>query len=95
MSVIGVKGWFSANWRRPAGMESTGTKPLPKNGRRIRNIGMLLAVSTLLASRPNATESQMSAKASSTSSPTAASQRRGSAGEWKPISSATAITTRG
>jgi hypothetical protein len=54
-------------------MESTGTKPLPRNGRIIRNIGRLLAVSTLLAFRPSATVSQINAIASSTRSPRAPS----------------------
>ena len=31
-SVTGVNGWYSANCRRPAGIESVGTKPLPRNG---------------------------------------------------------------
>src|SRR5438034_10105805 len=62
VSVIGVKGWYSANQRTPAGMESVGTKPLPRNGSSSRNIGRLLAVSTLLLTRPRATDSQMSAK---------------------------------
>jgi len=32
-------------------MEEAGTKPLPRKGRRVRNMGVLLAVSTLLAAR--------------------------------------------
>jgi hypothetical protein len=32
----------------PAGIESVGTNPLPRNGRSIKGIGRLLAVSTLL-----------------------------------------------
>src|SRR5579883_2164708 len=48
VSLTGVKGSYSANQRMPAGSELVGTKPLPRNGRRIRNIGELLAVSTLL-----------------------------------------------
>ena len=50
--MIGVKGWFSANQRIAAGIESVGTNPLPRNGRRIRGIGRLLAVSTLLRDQP-------------------------------------------
>ena len=45
------------------------TKPLPRNGSRVRNIGVLLAVSTLLAARPSAAASQMSANANSASTP--------------------------
>ena len=32
VSMIGVKGWFSANHRSAAGIDSVGTKPLPRNG---------------------------------------------------------------
>ncbi len=43
----GVKGWNSANQRIPAGIDSVGTNPLLRNGRRINGIGRLLAASTL------------------------------------------------
>ena len=72
--MIGVNGWCSANQRRPAGIESVGTKPLPRNGRSIRNIGRLLAVSTVLATRPRPTESHVSASVRKTTRPAAASQ---------------------
>src|SRR5262249_49191407 len=49
VSLTGVNGWYSANQRTPVGSEEVGTNPLPRNGRRMRNIGELLAVSTLLA----------------------------------------------
>ena len=52
--MIGVNGWFSANQRRPSGIVAVGTKPLPRKGRRIRNIGRLLAVSTLPVDMPEA-----------------------------------------
>jgi hypothetical protein len=74
VSVTGVKGWYLANCSSPVGRVATRTKPLPRNGRRVRNIGVLLAVSTLLAARPSAVASQIRAKAKSTSTPTAASQ---------------------
>ena len=45
--MIGVNGWCSANHASPAGIESVGTKPLERNGSRIRGIGALLAASTL------------------------------------------------
>ena len=70
-----------------------GTKPLPRNGSSIRGIGRLLAVSTLLLTRPSATDSQVSAKAISASTPTAASHSAGSAVGRKPMSSATPMTT--
>ena len=46
--MIGVNGWYSAKARSPAGMESVGTNPLPRNGSSTSGIGRLLAVSTLL-----------------------------------------------
>ena len=73
MSVTGVKGWYSANWRRPVGMVAVDTKPLPRNSSNNRIIGVLLAVSTLLAASPSATASQISAKANRASIPIAAS----------------------
>ena len=60
-SIHGVNGWYSANHASPGGMQSVGTNPLPRNGRRIRSIGVLLAVSTLLAEMPSSTLSQVSA----------------------------------
>ena len=59
--MIGVNGWYSANQRIPAGIESVGTNPLPRNGSSSSGIGMLLAASTLLVTRPSATASQISA----------------------------------
>src|SRR5689334_11578862 len=64
VSFTGVNGWYSANQRTPAGSELVGTNPLPRNGRRMRNIGELLAVSTLLADRPRPTHSHVTAKVS-------------------------------
>src|SRR2546430_11079770 len=72
VSVAGVKGWYSANQRKPAGIEPVGTKPLPRNGSSSRNIGRLLAVSTLLLTRPRATDGKMSAKLISGRAPIAA-----------------------
>src|ERR1700709_2252415 len=62
VSMVGVKGWYSANQRIAVGIVSVGTKPLPRNGSRNSGIGRLLAVSTLLLTRPRATENQMIAK---------------------------------
>ena len=76
----GVNGWYSANQRTPAGIESVGTKPLPRNGSRISGIGRLLAVSTLLADQPSATASQVSAKVISASRPSAASHSTAAGG---------------
>src|SRR5579862_293004 len=72
--VTGVNGSYSANWRSPAGMLAVGTNPLDRNGSRVRNIGVLLAVSTLLAARPSAADSQISPNANSAAIPAAASQ---------------------
>src|ERR1700734_3944198 len=74
VSVAGVNGWYSANQRSPIGMEAVGTKPLPRNGSSVRNIGRLLADSTVLATRPSATDSQVSAKGGITRIPVTASQ---------------------
>ena len=50
----GVKGWYSANWRSPGGMVAVGTKPLLRKGSKVSTMGVLLAVSTVLAARPSA-----------------------------------------
>ena len=44
-------------------MLAVSTKALLRNGSRVRNIGVLLAVSTLFAARPSAVASQISANA--------------------------------
>src|SRR5690349_6345102 len=85
VSVTGVKGWYSANQRTPAGIEPVGTKPLPRNGSSTRNIGRLLAVSTLLLTRPRATDSQMSAKLIIAMTPTAATHSAGLAVGRNPM----------
>ena len=59
VSIIGVNGWYSANHRTAVGIDSVGTKPLPRNGSRISGIGRLLAPSTVLDARPRATDSQV------------------------------------
>ena len=74
MSMTGVNGWCSANHATPAGIESVGTNALETNGSSTRNIGLLLAVSTLPAASPRATHSQVSASASSARTPSAPSQ---------------------
>ena len=51
--VDGVKAWYSANWRSPAGIVAVDTNPLPRNASKIRIIAELLAVSTLLAANPS------------------------------------------
>jgi hypothetical protein len=92
VSIIGVKGWWAANQRRPAGIVAEGTNPLPKNGRSNSGIGLLLAVSTLRALRPSTTVSHVSASAIHASIPIAPSHCNGSAVGRKPITSATPST---
>ena len=93
VSMTGVNGWYSANQRSPAGIESVGTKPLPRNGSSIRNIGMLLAVSTLLLTMPSATDSQVSARVIRARTPTAASHPPGRRWAESRSSRATPMTT--
>jgi hypothetical protein len=50
VSMTGVNGWYSANQRSHVGIESVGTKPLPRNGRNTSGWGRLLAASTVLIS---------------------------------------------
>ena len=73
VSTTGEKGSYWENCRSPSGMVAVRTNPLPRKGSRIRNMGVLLAVSTLLAARPRATASQISANANRTSTPIVAS----------------------
>src|SRR5690349_17538528 len=77
--MIGVNGWYSANQRRPNGIDVSG-------------IGRLLAASALPAARPSATDSQAIANAVSSSIPAAANQAIGLALDRKPTSSANAST---
>src|SRR4029077_11504644 len=93
VSVTGVKGWYSANQRTPAGIESVGTKPLPRNGSSSRNIGRLLAVSTLLLTRPRATDSQTSAKLIIAMTPIAATHSAKVAVGRNPMGAAIRMTT--
>ena len=72
--MTGVNGWYSANQRRPAGIESVGTNPLPRNGSRSNGMGRLLAVSTLLLTMPSATDSHVSANVIMARTPIAAIQ---------------------
>jgi hypothetical protein len=74
--MMGVNGWYSAiPWSQP-GSDSMGTNPPLSRGRIISSKGKLLAVSGLFAASPNATDSQASAKPTSTTSPASASQSR-------------------
>ena len=71
--MTGVNGWYSANHAIAVGSESVGTKPLPRNCRKVMSSGELLAVSGDFAFRPKAAPSQISARLNAASSPAAAS----------------------
>ena len=58
----GSEGLVLGELAKPRRLVAVGTKPLPRKGRNIRTIGVLLAVSTLWRS-PSATASQISARA--------------------------------
>ncbi|BBE48564.1 hypothetical protein RE2895_54950 [Rhodococcus erythropolis] len=70
-----------------------GTKPLPRNGKRINTIGRLLAVSTLLLTRPKATDNQIMAMETRTRSANVAAHSTKPAVGRKPTAIATAMTT--
>src|ERR687892_70552 len=85
VSMIGVKGWYSANQRRAVGMESVGTKPLPRKGRKTRGMGALLAASGVGDLRPRATDSQVMATTNRVSIAAAASHSAAVALGRKPM----------
>src|SRR5207237_5686130 len=90
VSMTGVKGWYSANQRTPADIESGRTKALLVNGRiswKMRE--RLLAPAGVLPIRPKTTATQVSAKVKSATRPSAASQARGLVVGRKPASRAT------
>lgn len=92
-SIMEMKGWYSANQRTPRGIEPVGTNPLPRKGSSTRGRGRLLAVSTLLVTRPHPTENQVRARLIITRTPTAASHSTGPAVGINPTSRATPMTT--
>src|SRR6266508_5826410 len=92
VSMKGVKGWYSANQRRAVGIDSVGTNPLPRKGRSIRGIGRLLAASTVLLTRPQATDSQVMARVIMARTPTAAVHSTGLAVGPNPMSEGTPTT---
>jgi hypothetical protein len=77
--MMGVNGWYSAIPRSQPGSDSMGTNPPLSRGRIISSRGRLLALSGLFAASPKATDSQASAKLTTTTSPANASQSRASA----------------
>ena len=92
VSTIGVKVWYSANQRTPAGIELVGKKELTKNGRNLIRRGVLLADSGVLDARPMATASQVSANVSMLSRPSAASHSTGPAVDQNPMIHSTPMT---
>lgn len=64
-----------------------------EEGRQDQNIGVLLAVSTVLAARLSATDGQIRAKVNSTSTPAAASHASGPTVGREPRPSAMPTTT--
>src|SRR3954470_22254637 len=77
VSAIGVNGWCSANHASGPGIEAAGTDAELRNRSSVRIMGRLLAVSTLSVTRPRATDSQLTALAVRTSTPSAASHDTG------------------
>lgn len=95
VSSTGVKGWYSANRRSAVGIESGVTTALPRKGRKVSGVGALLAASMVFARRPIAADSQLSPKASSSISPSAAAHSTGVALGRKPTAGAIpVISTR-
>src|SRR5215475_9568260 len=86
--ITGVNGWYSANQRSQLGSDSFGTKPLPRNGSRMKIIGVLLAVSTDFAFSPSATANQVNASVNSTNRPLTANQSSGPADGRNPTNNA-------
>src|SRR6516225_10905730 len=93
VSITGVNGWYSANQRIAVGIDGVSTKPLPRKARMVSGVGALLADSTVLAARPRATDSQVSAKANRIRIAAAASHLGALVVARKPASSAIAVTT--
>src|SRR5690349_1982482 len=77
VSIIGVNGWCSANQASGPDIELAGTNPDDTNGSSTRKNGVLLAVSTLSAAIPSATDSQLIAIETSTISPSASAHSTG------------------
>src|SRR5215475_10497542 len=91
VSITGVNGWYSANQRNAVGIESVGTNPLPRNGKRMNGIGRLLDDSTLFETRPSVTENQITARLIMVSRPIAANHSIGLAEGRNPTANATTV----
>src|SRR3989442_1597996 len=89
----GRKGWFAANQRTPAGIESAGTKVLDRNGsRNDRGRVEPFAPATLFVTRPMAADSQTRANENAATIPTTANQSATEALGRNPSKSATPVT---
>src|SRR5712692_10953115 len=93
LSTTGVNGWFAANQRTPAGIESAGTKVLDRNGSR-NDSGRVepFAPATLFVTRPMAADSQARANENAATIPTTANQSATEALGRNPINNATPVT---
>src|SRR5260370_34745890 len=80
VSIIEVKGWYSANHRTPTGMVSGGTKPLLIMGPNWRRSVELLAPATDLAAIPIASASHVRARVKSATKPARSCHLIGPAG---------------
>src|SRR6266851_9496300 len=93
LSTTAVNGWFAANQRTPAGIESAGTKVLDRNGsKNDRGRVEPFAPATLFVTRPMAADSQARANENAATIPTTANQSATEALGRKPIKSATPVT---
>src|SRR5229473_1627061 len=93
LSTTAVNGWFAANQRTPAGIESAGTKVLDRNGSR-NDKGRVepFAPATLFVTRPMAADSQAIANEKTATIPTTANQSATDALGRNPSMSATPVT---
>src|SRR4029077_12630435 len=75
LSTTAVNGWFAANQRTPAGIDSAGTKVLDRNGsRNDKGRGERCAPAPLFVTRPMAADSQAMANENAATIPTTANQ---------------------
>src|SRR5437879_2178747 len=99
-SMIGVNGWYSANWRIPGPILSAGTIALLRNGNMISGTAAKPADSAVLAASPIAMVNQLTANTVNTRMPITASHSPNVADGRKPSAKATprmadsAITVR-
>src|SRR5688572_33472587 len=95
VSMIGVKGWYSANCRTPAPIVSAGEIALLRNGSMISGTVTNPADSGVLAANPRATVIQLVEKETSTRNPIAPSHSGKLAFGRNPIANATPMTEIG